>query len=500
MDGVMIRNWGLIAGWVGAMLCGCAQSTDVWQRKADEMKAAVLASPNPDPASFTGTCYYVSLDGSDDNDGKSPERPIASLKKVGTLNLKPGDAVLFRRGDLYRHDYRIEDGKLGGAIVTQDGVTYSAWGEGDKPIVCGSVRNYADPELWQETSHPGIWKCTLPLRNVGLITFDHDPRTVGKYDAICGTLVPPVLDMGPRGNFDFKCEPPLQLRNDLEFWTDDDAKCLYLRSAENPGRRFKRIEIAPDTYGLRVLGKKGVVIDNLHVTLFGRHGVNGQSDVYDLEVKNCIFDYIGGSILWKKWRDRYNVRFGNAVEVYGSCHGYKVHDNWIYQIYDTGVTHQASYKAATEIIHENVEYRNNLIEYCFWSIEYYNMFNKYGITRNIHVHDNFCRFGGEGWGCPLRKEVTPMYSFVHHADETSNYRTENNIFQFSEGYIISHNKEPEPEGCLSFRGNTYIQKSGHKFARWSGKEIPAEKAAVEEFLNNVLHETDYHLFIVDEAK
>ena len=484
----MKRNLELLVVELGVAamgLCGCVGRVDEWQQKANDMKTAVLSSPNPEHSAFAGTCYYVSVDGSDDNDGKSPERPVATLKKIETLGLKPGDAVLFRRGDLFRHDH---------ALAAQNGVTYSAWGKGPKPTLCGSLQNYADPALWKETQYSGIWKCTKPLHNVGLITFDHDPRMIGKYDVICGTMVPPILEMGPRGNFDFKCEPPLQLRNDLEFWTDDDARCLYLRSTKNPGSRFQRIEIAPDNHCIRVLDKTGVVVDNLHITMFGRNGISGQHGVRDLEVKNCIIDYVGGSILWKKWKNRHNVRFGNAVEVFGSCQGYRVHDNWIYQIYDTGITHQANNLTQSRIIHENVEYWNNLIEYCFWSIEYYNVRNKYGITRNIYVHDNFCRFGGEGWGCPLRKEVTPMYSFAHRAEETSNYRTEKNIFQFSEGFIISHTGEIEPDGYLTFRGNTYIQKTGRKFARWGKMEIPMEKSAVEAFLSEVLHEKDYRLF------
>jgi hypothetical protein len=240
-----------------------------------------------------------------------------------------------------------------------------------------------------------------------------------------------------------------------------------------------------------------LTFDNLRLTLFGRHGISGMNNPKNLEVKNCIFDYIGGAILYKKTKTRRNVRYGNAVEIYGGCSGFRVHNNWIYQIYDTGITHQCV-NEPQEITHENVEYWNNLIEYCYWSIEYYNKRNKYGITRNVYVHDNFCRFGGEGWGCTLRRRTTPMYSFAHRADKTENYRTENNIFQFSEGFILSHKPELEPDGALTFKGNTYIQKSGQMFAEWGDATIPAEPGAIENFLKNTLKEKDFKLIIIDK--
>ena len=47
----------------------------------------------------TGTVYYVSATGDDKNDGLSPETPIKSLAKASMLPLKPGDSVLFKKGD-----------------------------------------------------------------------------------------------------------------------------------------------------------------------------------------------------------------------------------------------------------------------------------------------------------------------------------------------------------------------------------------------------------------
>lgn len=445
-----------------------------YQTKADAMKNDCLNTPNRDLATIAGTCYYVSESGDDARDGFSPETAIRSLERIQTLSLQPGDAVLFKRGDLFR-----------GTIIASKGVTYSAYGTGEKPVICASRQNYADPALWVETCLPDVWLCTLPLDNVGLLTFDHDPRTVGKYDALLGWLLPGHAADGYRH---------LENANDLEFWCNVETQSLYLKCVgSNPGERFGRIEIAEKVhaFNLWAAGVDDVTIDNLHITLAGGHGVSGVGDVAGLTVQNCVFDYIGGSV----WSVPRLIRYGNAVEIFGSCHDYHVYNNWMYQIYDTGITHQCNDVKGWDVVQENVEYADNLIEYCFWSIEYYNQRNRTSLTRNIYVHDNFCRFGGEGWGCRLRKNVVPMYSFAEPAQKTENYRTENNIFELSTGYIYAHHYYPEPEGALIFRGNTYIQHADGKFALWGkGNEIPMSGAA--DFLKNTLHETDATLIEV----
>ena len=443
--------------------------------KADLMKDRVLSSTDPLPESFPGKCYYFSSEGCDNNDGLSPEKSLKSLEMVEQLPLEPGDAVLFRRGDLFR----------GSVNCNKNGITFSAWGSGDKPVICGSKRNYADPSLWVKSSVPGIWECTVPLKNVGVVSFDHDPRIIGKYDALLGFSVPHEPGME---------QIPLHLKNDLEFFSDLDTDKFYLKSEQNPGERFKRIEIGENVHlfcfrqGLR----EDLTVDNLHITMTGAHGISFLTHNRG-EVRNCIIDYVGGSVLWRKGgstiSSAMNIRFGNAVEVYGGCNGFKVWNNWIYQIYDTGITHQCHWDKENCYTQENVEYFDNLVEYCFWFFEYYNTDNKYSITRNIHVHDNFCRFGGCGWGCtPERWMKSSMYSFMKKADETENYLTEKNIFQFTRGIIYKHIPPITPEGALIFKNNVYIQYARERFALWDEKEIPFTREDTAAFADNVLKE------------
>lgn len=77
----------------------------------------------------TGTKYYVSTSGSDENDGKSPETPIKTLQKASEITLEPGDGLFFKRGDTWKGEQLVIR-----SSGTKDNPIYvSAYGEGEKP-------------------------------------------------------------------------------------------------------------------------------------------------------------------------------------------------------------------------------------------------------------------------------------------------------------------------------------------------------------------------------
>ena len=86
------------------------------------------------PATAAGTAYYVSADGSDANDGTSPQSAWQTLDMVNAAALQPGDSVSFRRGDVFS----------GGLVVNRSGtsrlrITLNAYGSGDLPVVTGGL-------------------------------------------------------------------------------------------------------------------------------------------------------------------------------------------------------------------------------------------------------------------------------------------------------------------------------------------------------------------------
>jgi hypothetical protein len=80
--------------------------------------------------------YISSSSGSDTYDGLSTGTPFATVSKVNTLNLQPGDRVLFKCGDTWRADP---------LILTRSGtqiapIEFSSYPQGcaDKPVLSGS--------------------------------------------------------------------------------------------------------------------------------------------------------------------------------------------------------------------------------------------------------------------------------------------------------------------------------------------------------------------------
>ena len=79
------------------------------------------------------TFYVDSITGDDGNSGLSPEVPWASVKRVNQEDLRPGDRVRFRRGGQWRGCLKPRSGAEGAPVV------YTAYGEGAKPLLLGSV-------------------------------------------------------------------------------------------------------------------------------------------------------------------------------------------------------------------------------------------------------------------------------------------------------------------------------------------------------------------------
>ncbi|MBE6570762.1 MAG: hypothetical protein E7656_00755 [Ruminococcaceae bacterium] len=436
-------------------------------RKAQKRRDYIENTPNMFttlPEGSTNKIIYISNDGSDSNNGLSPEEPIATISKLNIIGLNHGDVVLFRRGDEFR-----------GKVKESAGVTYSSYGDGPKPVINGSKRNFADPALWTETDVKNVYKCSYALENVGNIVFDYSGE-IGNYDELVGQL-----RVSGAGGFTGYAD----LTKDLEFYSNLSNNNLYLYSAEgNPGSRFKSIEIA-ESGNMFQGSKKDVVVDNLTIIFGGSHGV-GTGTVENRTVQNCIFAWIGGSIL-KGYNGANVTRYGNAVEVYGGCNGYYVYDNWIYQIYDTGITHQ--YSTNDKIIKmENIEYRGNLVELCHWSIEYYNRGEMPGsCLNNVHVHDNMTLYGAYGWGSVGREGGAALHNSFQIIDEVNNYLVEDNIFAYSKGSIVRYNQGGDRK--INFRNNTYVQYYERALGYMFGKTEPFTGSAVTQ-LRVVMREED----------
>jgi hypothetical protein len=133
-------------------------------KEADTLRKSIENSK--DNIKITGQKYYVSNQGNDNADGKTPQTAWKTLDNV-TANaflFTSGDAILLERGGVYR---------LNSTFLCKSDITYAAYGEGEKPVIYGSVKNYAWGSEWQPSRKQNVWKLNLERNDAGIIVFDH---------------------------------------------------------------------------------------------------------------------------------------------------------------------------------------------------------------------------------------------------------------------------------------------------------------------------------------
>ncbi len=447
-----------------------AKVREIIDIKAQEMRNNVINSRNYIPKGER--VIYVSNSGCDSNDGLSQEKPIKTIEKLNGM-IKDGDTVLFKRGDMFR----------GSVKVHECGLTFSAYGEGVKPIITGSLKNYADPALWEITEYENVYRCTDILDNVGLIIFNPN-YYYGSTDEI-------YADRAMPGKNDFM--ELSDLHDDLVFYNDRKTGELFLCSHKgNPGERFYDIEIAAKGCVAAVFdgGAPGASFDNIWVLFAGCHGISSGT-AKNRTVTNCIFGWIGGAAFGgeKKGDGSWNTtRYGNAVQIYGGCENFRVENNWMYQIYDTAITHQYGGYSEGDCVQRNVLYRSNLTEGCFWHIEFYNggRENTKRDVKNVYMTDNLCRYGG--WGCTGRHGGAPMFCGSTVCDDVENFVAERNIFCHSPGVLVQLADCPGYRK-IQVRNNVYIDPEGAKFARIYGQLYYFDENA-KQVLKELVNEED----------
>lgn len=99
--------------------------------------AVALGGNLPAARASIATYYVSSHDGNDGNNGLSPATPFATIAKVNSLALQPGDRVLFKCGDTWRAEMlRVIRSGAAGAPITYG--SYPSADCGDKPVISGA--------------------------------------------------------------------------------------------------------------------------------------------------------------------------------------------------------------------------------------------------------------------------------------------------------------------------------------------------------------------------
>lgn len=369
--------------------------------RAYKLRDSIISSPNTE-FDIKGKKYYIANDGCDCADGLSIDTPIKTIEKLHSIELLPGDAVYFKRGDIWRE-----------LLMLKEGVTYTAYGEGAKPAIYGSLDGIG-ADKWSKTDAENIWVFneSIPAdRDVGNICINNGKcwgikvSRNGKNESPNSGLVFNGIEKFTSGGgafFDYK-----DLKNNLEFFHDLRECKLYMYCTYgNPGEYFNMMELARKTHVVRG-SAKNVMVDNIAVMHGGSHGIAGFAGrVENLTVQNCHFAWIGGSIQFETEKNVI-VRLGNAVEKYGQtgCDGYYIKNCYAYQIYDCAYTvqYQGDGGDLDECSFKNVEYCNNVAEKCNTGLEIWQRNTKPEngkkfTIENMNLHDNYTLYGGYGWG------------------------------------------------------------------------------------------------------
>ncbi|MBQ7821472.1 MAG: S-layer homology domain-containing protein [Clostridia bacterium] len=418
-----------------------------------EMDAMISAIENsPTAVEVTGTKYYVSADGNNENDGLTPESAWKTVDKVNKHTFNFGDGVFFNRGD----EWRTVD-----SLMAQSGVTYSAYGSGAKPVIISSVDG-SGAHQWISTEYENVYAFVNAIpdsRDVATIVFDGG-RAWGIQ--IQQTKDGDRLEIGRVYNgiewFDTATgafSGAGDLNNDLEFYHDWNSDILYLYSKDgNPGERFVTVEIVDKGNGIRLTNDEAlgyahdIVIDNIAVYGAGSHGIGGGT-VKNVTVQYCTLEWIGGS---RQFNDpAQNTRFGNAVESYGNSENFVIRDCYASQIYDCCWTVQISGPGEFR----NIKMYNNVSEYCNSGLE---VWQSGGTISGMDLYNNYTRFNGYGWSHQRPNKGGNFFyggASVSSSYENNHVRNNVNLFASKEALLV---KATGPKQ-YNFHDNVYVMES-----------------------------------------
>jgi hypothetical protein len=158
-------------------------------------------------------------------------------------------------------------------------ITFSAYGVGKRPVICG----YKVLPAGSWVSHAAnIWKIAI-----------NDPALVGGNTALTGAAGANIgflrVDGTIMGAKAFSLEALIAAATDWGFYSDE-ASWLYVYSATNPGMRATQILAAPGQIAITTCRARYAGIE---FQGFGAHGKAG-SDT-DVTIGGCIFRKSAGA-------------------------------------------------------------------------------------------------------------------------------------------------------------------------------------------------------------
>ncbi len=218
--------------------------------------------------------YFVSVGGSDDNDGRTSATAFATVQR-GVDALAPGDTLTIQPGEYFGPVNRTGLGKA------EDGTVIEGQQTVIRAAIPGSVVLRGDVAAPEFRSVDG-------LQFVYAAEFDpaHDVQAVNELDTLTvlrRMLSPYELEFNP-GNF----------------YQDREAGLLYISPSDlqSPAAHRYTVSVVP-THGIYLRGAHGVVIEGISVIGFNsavqhhhsERGHGGNYGIFLAESSNCVVRY-----------------------------------------------------------------------------------------------------------------------------------------------------------------------------------------------------------------
>jgi len=367
------------------------------QKRIDEILATETEIVRSDVfipgETYTGTAYYISNDGDDDNDGLTPETAWRTLDRVARASgawdaadfLQPGDAVFFRRGDIFR----IDSDKC--FSIGSDGITLSAYGQGKKPVITNSTENGSGEEKWElvygDDTGKKIWKFYRDMRDTSMVILD-DGKAIGtriyefynetgyisceapgwwQHEDIGVTLLDQLLPLEDAMTEDLSfISRPLRSAPDSNYGEGGTGP-LYLRcDSGNPGALYESIEFTEyDLLGNVWLDACGTVFDNIKFCCNGSAFIKAGrywKDIVNTKIQNCEFAYGGGCVTWYETRDSGEQFVGVQGDgVYNIVRNTTLQNNYIHDSISSALTYEGDNFADMDTVDGYFHVLNNAI-------------------------------------------------------------------------------------------------------------------------------------------
>lgn len=420
----------------------CSEKSLAYFEQADARRNEILNTPTN--VTYTGTAYYVSNRGSDQSDGKTPATAWATLDKVNNANLNSGDAVFFERGGMWRDNI----------LVGKQGVTYSAYGEGAKPIFTLSPEDGADTSKWtlyyQGADGKKIWKFYRDMYECGTLYFNNAKSWAykiaphwryGRWMNADGTDFDLKQQLYRNHAFFSSVDnglPKTNKREHLWFPTLAPYGPLYLRCDEgNPGNVFDSIEFGcmykVDSCALIQL-QDGCTADNLCVRYTGMSGIFLGS--VDSKIQNCDIGWCGGDPISDNGDELFNPGIKDFVNSGGGATNMRgknnaIVNNYLHDTFQEGISLENDSAGAQ---YNNIV-SNNLIERTYDGIlvtHYDTDENAPPFWTDVDVSDNMVMMSGFNWGnTQMDIQPDPMgggLSLTDFPNTNKNLCIHNNLF------------------------------------------------------------------------